>query len=60
VSAICSLTLRDERKYEYYGNNMLKRIVGFKGDHLTGGTRKLRRLDLYMPYTPLYFVRLIN
>jgi hypothetical protein len=55
-----SLTLREEHKLRVFENRVLRRIVGPKGDGVTGGWRKLHNEELPNLYTSPSMIRIIK
>jgi hypothetical protein len=46
-----SLTLREERKLRVFENSVLRRLLGPRGDEVTGEWRRLDNNDVYTLYS---------
>jgi hypothetical protein len=55
-----SLTLREEHRLRVFGNRVLRRIFGTKGDEVTGEWRTLHNEELHNLYSFLYIIRQIK
>jgi hypothetical protein len=51
-----SLILREEHRLRVFGNMVLRRIFGTKGDEVTGEWRKLHNEELHNLYSFLYII----
>ena len=55
-----SLTLREERRLKVFENRLLRRIIGFKRDEVTGERSKLHNEELIDLYCSPTIVRVIK
>jgi hypothetical protein len=55
-----SLILREEHRLKVFENKVLKRILGQKGDEVTGGWRKLHTEELHDLYASPSLIRMIK
>jgi hypothetical protein len=47
--------LREEHRLRVFENRMLKRILGHKGEKITGGWRKLHNEELHNLYSTKFY-----
>jgi hypothetical protein len=55
-----SLTVREEHKLRVFENRVLRRIIGPKGDGVTGWWRKLHNEDLHNLYSSPSTIRILK
>jgi hypothetical protein len=58
--ATWSLTLREEHRLRVFENRVLRRILGLKGDEVTGEWRKLHNEELRDLYSSPGMIRIIK
>jgi hypothetical protein len=54
------LTLTEERRLRVFANRVFRRIIGPKGDEVTGGCRKLHKEELHNMYSSPSIIRVVK